>query len=213
MNGIHDMGGMQGLGALGYEENEPAFHEPWEGRVLALIRAAPSGFSRTYIEGIHAADYLRMSYYERWYTAFVTKLIDSGVVTRAELESGRAHPAAPRATPSMTPEMVHDLIFNPPKSEQDIELTPRFNVGDRVRGRNLNPTTHTRMPRYTRGRTGVVARDRGVFNLPDSQEALGDPRPQHVYLIRFTARELWGEKAPAHDSLGIDMWEDYLEPA
>jgi nitrile hydratase len=82
-----------------------------------------------------------------------------------------------------------------------------------VRGRNNNPTTHTRMPRYTRGKTGVVERDRGVFPLPDSEHVSAEPTPQHVYLIRFTAHELWGEDASAHDALYIDMWEDYLEPA
>jgi nitrile hydratase len=54
---------------------------------------------------------------------------------------------------------------------------------------------------------------RGVFNLPDREHGAGETTPQHVYLIRYTARELWGDDAPAHDALYIDMWEDYLEPA
>jgi nitrile hydratase len=213
MNGIHDMGGMQGLGELRYEENEPMFHESWEGRVFALIRAMQVGSLRPYIERIPAVDYLRMSYYERWYTAFVTRLIESGVVTRAEVENGQADPAAVKGTPLVTPAVARELLFRTPRTEQDLELTPRFHVGDRVRGRNIHPTTHTRMPHYTRGKTGVVERDRGVFNLPDSEGVSTEPKPQHVYLIRFTVRELWGEDAPAHDALYIDMWEDYLEPA
>jgi nitrile hydratase beta subunit len=213
MNGIHDMGGMQGLGEIGYKESEPMFHEAWEGRVFALIQAMRVRGLRPYIESIPAADYLRMNYHDRWYTAFVTKLIEQGVVTRDEVERGRADPAAAKATPVVTPAVARELLFRTRKTEQDIELTPRFHVGDRVRGRNINLTTHTRMPRYTRGKTGVVARDRGVFNLPDSEEVSGEPKPQHVYLIHFSAQELWGEEAPAHDSLYIDMWEDYLEPA
>jgi nitrile hydratase beta subunit len=213
MNGIHDMGGMQGLGELRYEENEPMFHEAWEGRVFALIRAMQVGSLRPYIERIPAADYLRMSYYERWYTAFVTRLIERGVVTRAEVENGQADPASMKGTPMVTSAVARELLFRTPRTEQDIELTPRFHIGDRVRGRNIHPTTHTRMPRYTRGKTGVVERDRGVFNLPDSEGVSGEPKPQHVYLIRFTARELWGEDAPAYDALYIDMWEGYLEPA
>ncbi len=82
-----------------------------------------------------------------------------------------------------------------------------------MRGANLNTPTHTRMPRYTRGRIGVVERDRGVFALPERDVYFLDPKPQHVYLVRFTARELWGESAPARDSLYIDLWEDHLEPA
>jgi nitrile hydratase len=213
MNGIHDMGGMQGLGEIGYKENEPIFHAPWEGRVHALVQAMRSGGLRPYIERIPAAEYLRMSYYERWYTALVTRLIERGIITRAEVERGQADPAAVQATPALTPAVARELLFSPPREEQDIELTPRFRVGDGVRGRNIHPTTHTRMPRYTRGRRGVVERIRGVFNLPDSEQVSGEPKPQHVYLIRFTARELWGEEAPAPDSLYIDMWEDYLEPA
>jgi nitrile hydratase beta subunit len=207
MNGIHDMGGMQGLGELRYEENEPMFHEPWEGRVFALIRAMQVGSLRPYIERIPAADYLRMSYYERWYTAFVTRLIESGVVTRAEVESGQADPASVKGTPLVTPEVARELLFRTPRTEQDIELTPRFQVGDRVRGRNIHPATHTRMPRYTRGRTGIVERDRGVFNLPDSEGVSTEPKPQHVYLIRFTAHELWGVDASAHDSL-YSRWRE-----
>ena len=213
MNGSHDMGGMHGLGEIGYQAQEPIFHAAWEGRVLALIRAMHMSSLRPYIEHIPAADYLRMSYYERWYTAFVTQLIEKGIVTRAEVESGRADPAAGRATPAITPAVARELLFRTPREEQDIALTPRFHVGDGVRGRNMHPTTHTRIPRYTRGRAGVVERLRGVFHLPDSEHGAGEPRPQHVYLVRFTARELWGENAPGHDALYIDMWEDYLDPA
>jgi nitrile hydratase len=151
MNGVHDMGGMQGLGEIGYKESEPAFHEPWEGRVFALIRAMQVGGLRPYIESIPASDYLQMNYYERWYTACVTQLIERGVLTRAEVESGRADPASVKAIPVVTPAVARELLFRTPQTEQDIELTPRFHVGDRVRGRNIHPTTHTRMPRYTRG--------------------------------------------------------------
>ena len=154
-----------------------------------------------------------MSYYERWYTALVTQLIESGVVTPIEVERGRADPESMKATPAITPAVARELLFRTPKTEQHIELTPRFHVGDRVRGRNIHPTTHTRMPRYTRGKTGVVARDRGVFILPDSEQESAESKPQHVYLIHFRAHELWGERTSAHDSLYIDMWEDYLEPA
>ena len=213
MNGIHDMGGMQGLGEIGYRENEPGFHEPWEVRLWALVQAVRSGVLRPYIESIPAADYLRMSYYERWYTALVERMIERGVVTRSEVETGRADPASVKATPALTPSLARELPFRTPKTEQDIELTPRFHVGDRVRGRNIHPTKHTRMPRYTRGKTGVVERDRGVFNLPDSEHVSPESQPQHVYLIHYTAHELWGEEASTHDSLYIDMWEGYLEPA
>ena len=212
MNGIHDMGGMQGLGEIGYSENDLGFHEPWELRIFALVQATRLGGLRPYIESIPAAEYLRMNYYERWYTALVERIIEKGVLTQSEVDSGRAGPASAKATPVLTSSLARERLFRTPKTEQDIELTPRFRVGDRVRSRNIHPTTHTRMPRYTRGKTGLVERDRGVFNLPDSEDVSSESQPQHVYMTRFGARELWGEEASTHDSLYIDMWEDYLEP-
>jgi nitrile hydratase beta subunit len=214
MNGIHDMGGMQGMGELHYEEeSEYGFHEPWEGRVHAMMAGLGMfGGFRLELESIPAEEYLRMSYYERWYIALSEQLINYGLVTREEIESGRPGPGSAKSTPALSPAEASDLPFRTFKSELEIEVIPRYQVGDPVRGRNMNPETHTRMPRYTRGKNGVVQRDRGVFALPDTKEYNLDPRPQHVYLIRFEARELWGEVAPAQDSLYIDMWEDYLEP-
>ena len=213
MNGIHDMGGMQGLGEIGYKESAPGFDEPWEIRLFALVQAVRSRSLRTEIERIPASNYLSMGYYERWYTALVNQIVERGTVTRAEVDSGRADADSAKATPALTPDIAREVLFRSPKTEQDVELTLRFHIGESVRGRNINPATHTRMPRYTRGKTGVVERDRGVFNLPDNEATSAEPRPQHVYLIRYAGRELWGEEAPPNDSVYIDMWEDYLEPA
>ncbi len=213
MNGIHDMGGMQGLGELHYEETEPVFHEPWEGRVRAMMAAlGVMGGFRVPLESIPAADYLRMSYYERWLVALTEQIIRYELATRTEIERGRPDPGSVKATPTLTPAEAREILFRTYQSELEIEVAARFEVGDSVRGRNMHPTTHTRMPRYTRGKTGTVERDRGVFALPDNEVYNLDPKPQHVYLIRFTARELWGEEASVQDSLYIDMWEDYLEP-
>ena len=101
MNGIHDMGGMHGMGPVEPETNEPTFHEPWEGRVFALLgglgrwgRGRNWGNFRFELESIPAADYLRMSYYERWFTVLVYRLVRTNLVTAAELESGEADTAA-----------------------------------------------------------------------------------------------------------------------
>jgi nitrile hydratase beta subunit len=216
MIGIHDMGGMEGMGELGYEVNEPTFHAEWEGRVLAIhaaTRVYRRGPLRPTIEIIPAKDYLRMSYYERWLMALIGQVIERGLATRAEIERGNADAGSEKATPALTLGDASETLFRTPQSELDIEVEERFQVGERVRVRNLHSTTHTRMPRYTRGRVGIVERDRGVFALPDNEVYFLDPKPQHVYLVRFTARELWGEEAPEHDKLYLDMWEDYLEPA
>jgi nitrile hydratase len=215
MNGIHDMGGMQGLGELEYQKNEPVFKAVWEGRVEALRPALAAHGKwrglRTEIELIPAADYLRMSYYQRWLTALIERIRKSGLATRAEIESGTAASESVKGTPAVTAATARETLLRTPQTTLNIGVAARFRVGQRVRGRNLHPTTHTRMPGYTRLRAGVVERDRGVFALPDHEVYFLDSKPQHVYLVRFSARELWGEGAPARDALYVDMWEDYLE--
>jgi nitrile hydratase len=79
--------------------------------------------------------------------------------------------------------------------------------------RNLNPAGHTRLPRYARGRRGVVQADHGVFIFPDTSAHGQGPRPQRVYSVRFAARELWGPDASARDALYLDLWDEYLDPA
>jgi len=217
MNGIHDMGGMDGMGDIGYEENAPAFSEAWEVRVQALHAATGpfrGGPLRPTIEEIPAADYLGMTYYERWLTALINRLVQSGLVTLEEIENGRLDPELETAAISaLPPAAAVATLRRTPQTELDLDVAARFEIGESVRGRNIHPPRHTRMPRYTRGKTGVVERDRGVFALPDNETYGLDERPQHVYLVKFAARELWGDTASALDSIYIDMWEDYLEPA
>jgi len=213
MNGIHDMGGMDGMGPIDPEPNEPVFHEPWEGRVYAMfLNIRPWARGRNWPNGRYAqeslptAEYLRMSYYERWFTMLVQLLLRSDLVTQSELDSGESDPSRP--LPVLHPEPAGVAADAP-------NVSPRFRPEQTVRARNLHPPGHTRLPRYTRGKRGMVVRDHGVFPLQDtdtSGQRLGN-RPQHVYLVRFQGRELWGDRAAARDSVYVDLWEDYLEPA
>ena len=218
MNSVHDMGGMDGFGAVAPEENEPVFHEPWEARVFALImfgmarwvRGRNSGNLRFELERLPPAAYLRMSYYERWLAVAVGQLLKLGLVTAAELETGHADPDLP--PPTLLASSDADAVGS---GLLELDLTPRFGVGDAVRARNLHPRGHTRLPRYTRGKRGSVIRDNGVYALQDTDEA-GRPRghnPQHVYTVRFKGEELWGDRATLRDVVYVDLWEDYLEPA
>ena len=216
MNGIHDMGGMDGFGPVVHEENEPVFHHRWEGRVYALTRLVkPWGRGRDWpgfrfvLESIPPADYLRMSYYERWFHMMTTRLLVSGLLTGPELEAGRADPEAPQ--PDLLPATAGSLGFG----LLDRDVPARFVVNEGVRARNLNPRGHNRLPRYARGRLGTVVEDYGVYALQDSDEngRLPLDTPQHVYSVRFEAKELWGERAGARDAVYVDLWEEYLEPA
>jgi nitrile hydratase beta subunit len=228
MNGIHDMGGMHGMGPIDPEKNEPVFHESWEGRVYAITRLLRAGGgrqnldnSRYLIESLPPAEYLRMSYYERWLARLLKQIVALGVVTPAELESGRplddarGRPAAEStvATPAVTAAMVPAIVARRDSARRDAAVDPRFTVGQRVRARNINPTGHTRLPRYARGKQGVIGRDHGVFVFPDTNAQFLGEQPQHLYSVRFTARELWGEQASARDFIHLDMWDDYLERA
>jgi nitrile hydratase len=212
MNGIHDMGGMQDMGAVQPERNEPVFHEHWEGRAFALFLASgnllPSGLSvRFAIEQIPPADYLRMSYFERWVVALENLMLKAGILTRAEIESGKPATDSPKAKPALIAAMVQQMLSQTPASSQNLNVRPRFEVNQRVRARNMNPTGHTRLPRYVRGRVGTIVQDQGVFGLEDTNATTldGKEQLQHVYTVRFAARELWGEQASPKDAVYIDM--------
>jgi nitrile hydratase len=113
---------------------------------------------------------------------------------------------------ALTPEMVPGLVAAGASSKVDKDIAPKFKEGDKVRAKNVNPITHTRLPRYVRGKTGVVVHDHGVFVFNDTNAHAKGQNPQRVYNVRFTAQELWGGAASARDTLHIDMFEDYIEP-
>jgi len=219
MNGVHDMGGMHGMGPIAPEPNEPVFHQRWEARVYALNRAV--GFhakwnidaGRHSRERIPPADYLRMSYYEKWLAGLIMLLQESGLATEVELESGRPGPGTVKAAPALTSQKVAEVVAARGTFERPVNTPPRFAVGERVRAKKINPTGHTRLPRYARGNLGVVDRIHGAHVFPDSNAHFRGENPQHLYSVRFSARELWGEGAAARDAVYIDLWEDYLEPA
>jgi nitrile hydratase beta subunit len=219
VNGVHDMGGMHGMGSIALEVDEPVFHEDWEARTIALTRAAAAcgkwniDAQRHSLERIPAAEYLHMSYYERWLAGLVTLLTERGLVTRDELASGRPASGAVTATPPLTEEKVAPLFARGRWFERPVNAPPRFAIGESVRARKINPTGHTRLPRYARGNVGVVDRIHGAHVFPDSNADFFGEKPQHLYSVRFSARELWGEEAAARDAVYIDLWEDYLEPA
>jgi nitrile hydratase beta subunit len=214
MNGIHDMGGMDNMGPLEVEPDEPVFHQPWEGRVYGLLMSWGSwgqwrewGSFRYALEQIDPADYLSWSYYEKWFAAHESKALETGIVTTSELAAGSADPAAPEPTLS---------AYSPPSlgsRKLDIDLEAGFKRGDLVRTRQLNPVGHIRLPRYVRDKIGEVVSDNGVYALQDTDEfgvRLGNT-PQHVYTVKFDARELWGDRGHARDVIHVDLWESYLE--
>lgn len=218
MNSIHDLGGMDNIGPLNIEQDEPVFHADWErktfGLTLAVLAtgACPVDEIRHMSELIPPADYLTFKYYEKWLRGLEFMLLKKNLVTEQELESGRAE-AGPAGLEAAAPETLQHIMNNRLPAFVDVELEPKFKAGDEIIAKNINPLGHTRLPRYIRGKRGEVEMDHGVFLLPDAN-AHGEPeRPQHVYGVRFSVQELWGEDAPAGDSVHIDLFDDYMDLA
>ena len=209
MDGIHDLGGMRGFGAIEVEADEPTFHGRWEFLAFA-INAIAISVHQTYnvdeyrhaIERMRPLHYLGASYYERTLTGSATLLVEKGVVTREELEE-RAGGAFPLSQP------VAEFTSGDPDALKET----RFAVGDRVRVRNMHPVGHTRVPRYVRGARGEVVHVAPAFPFPDAAAHGLPARSEPTYHVLFDASELWSDDADSHGSVIVDLWQTYLEPA
>jgi nitrile hydratase subunit beta len=219
MNGVHDMGGTHGFGPIEPEPGEPVFHHRWEARAFALRMACGAlgkwniDIARHATERMPPEEYLRATYYERWFAGLNKLLLESGLVTKSEIQSGKSENSAPTGLVAFAPEKVEAAVRNGKNYRVDQPVVPGFTAGALVVTRNINPTEATRLPRYARGKRGFIEHDYGVFIFPDSNAARLGPKPQHLYSVRFSASELWGSDANSIDSVRLDLWEDYLDSA
>jgi nitrile hydratase beta subunit len=219
MDGIHDMGGMDGFGKVEPEPNEPVFHESWEGRVLAMSRVmGASGawnidMGRYGIEILPPETYLASSYYKKWFLRLENLLLERGLIDADEVTAGHAlRPGKTLKRGTFTAADVEPALrrgaFGRPA-----QAAARFQTGDRVRARNIHPRTHTRLPRYVRGHVGVVERLHGAHVFPDMAVLGQGDDPQWLYTVCFEAPELWGADADPTVKISIDAFEPYLELA
>jgi nitrile hydratase beta subunit len=217
-NSIHDMGGMHGFGPVVPERHEPVFHARWEGRVLAMQRAI--GYARLWtidagrasLEALPPLDYLGSSYYRRWFLGLESRLVRHQLVGADEIAAGHALRPGIRLNRKLLAADV-EQVLNRGHYARPAPAPARFKEGDRVRAKNLNPTTHTRLPRYARGKLGTVEAVRGCHVFPD-QAALGaGDDPQWLYAVVFAGRELWGDDADPTLTVSIEAFEPYLVPA
>ncbi len=216
MDGIHDMGGMDGFGKVEVEQNEPPFHEKWEGRVMAMQRAMGYAgawhidHARYAQERLAPNIYLDASYYQKWALAMERNVVERGLAGADELEAGHALRPGKSLPRKFTPEMAANLTrgsyFRP------AQAGARFKPGDRVRTKNIHPLTHTRLPRYARDKAGVIERCHGCHMFPDSVASnLGD-NPQWLYTVVFDGRDLWGPDSDPALTVSIEAFEPYLDP-
>ena len=218
MDGIHDMGGMDGFGKVVPEPNEPPFHAPWEGRVLAMQRALGYAgtwqidISRAAQERLPPQVYLKVSYYQRWELAMESNLVERGFAGADEIAAGHAlREGKPRKRTLTAPVVLEGMTRG--SFFRQAQAPARFKPGDRVRTRNIHPPTHTRLPRYARGRVGVIERAHGCHAFPDAVATDKGDNPQWLYTVVFDGRELWGPEADAGVKVSIDAFEPYLDPA
>ena len=217
MNGVHDMGGMDGFGTVKPEENEPVFHAEWEGRALAMNRAM--GFtsawngdiSRYAKEIIRPDEYLGSSYYKRWIIGLEWMVVDNGLVGTDELAAGHALRPGEPLKRKLTPDQL-DTALSRGSYDRPARAPAAFKIGDRVRMRNVHPKGHTRLPRYVRGHVGVIERVHGCHVFPDVHASPSrEEDPQWLYTVAFEGRELWGDAADPTLRISVDAWEPYLE--
>jgi nitrile hydratase beta subunit len=216
MNGVHDMGGMHGFGPIEVEPGEPVFHAVWEGRVLAMSRAMAYtrafniDMARYSREALPAATYLGSSYYRRWQLAMERLFQQLDLLGLDELTAGRALRPGRQLSRKLRPDDVERSVSHG-EYARPATASPLFAIGDTIRTRNINPPSHTRLPRYARGRAGVIESIRGCHVFPDSTVVGRGEDPHWLYTVVFEARELWGDGADATVKVSIEAWEPYLE--
>jgi nitrile hydratase subunit beta len=217
-NSIHDMGGMHGFGPVVAEPGEPPFHARWEGRVLGLQRAM--GFpglwtidaARASLEALPPLDYLASSYYRRWFLGLRSRLLARGLVGEDELAAGHSLRAGPELPRTLTAADVEKTMVRGDFA-RPTNTPARFAAGDKVHTKNRNPATHTRLPRYARGKTGIVEAVRGCHVFPDTAALGAGDSPQWLYTVVFSGRDLWGDDADPAVKVSIEAFEPYLDPA
>jgi nitrile hydratase subunit beta len=219
MNGVHDMGGMDGFGKVEVEQNEPPFHEKWEGRVLAMQRAMGYAgawhidHSRFAQERLPPHVYLGASYYQRWALAMEKNVVERGYATAEEMAAGHSlRPGDKTLKRKLTPDVIQQGLTRSSFYRQQ-QGPPRFKVGDRVRTKNIHPATHTRLPRYARDKVGIIQMQHGCHMYPDSVAVDQGDNPQWLYTVVFEGPELWGPEADPTVKISIDAFEPYLDPA
>ena len=221
MNGVHDMGGMQGFGRVMPEANEPLFHAPWESRAMAItVAMGASGqwnidLARSARESLPPSIYMSSSYYEIWIRALEHLTLERGMVTAGELTSGHMQEPPRPVARVLKLDTVDAALAAGSPTLRKADSSARFALGQRVRARNIHPQGHTRLPRYVRGHTGTVFMVHGAHLYPDSHVDRALPpfntHAEWLYTVVFEGQTLWGEDADPQVQVSVDAWEPYLE--
>lgn len=221
----HDLGGKSHFARVPRSDGDALFTSEWERKVFGMTFATlaqgiyNTDENRYARESMDPSEYSASSYWALWFAALETNLVDKGIVVFDEIDErarmideGRAPPRAHAPNPDLI-RKVKAAIFGGASPARAASAPPRFAVGQRVRTKVIESRGHTRLPGYVQGRAGVVERVCGSYVYPDTNAHLRGENPQHVYTVRFPARELWGEAAEPNVTVTVDAWEPYLECA
>lgn len=216
MNGVHDMGGMECFGPINPDAEEPLFHAEWEKRVLAMtVCMGAAGewnldqgrFAR---ESLPPVDYLSIGYYRIWLTALERMLVQRNLVSVPELENSAViDPAKPTRRVLKGNDVEKVLLAGAPV-DRIATQTARFSEGDAVQIINEHKTTHTRLPGYIKGHTGIVHKVHGCHVFADDNSLGTGENPQWLYNIKFKAQDLWGQARSQAADVHVDCWEPYM---
>lgn len=225
MDGVHDLGGRNGMGPIEQEEDEPYFREEWEKKVFGMLPLTMGQEMynldefRHAIERMEAAHYLSSSYYEHWLSAIETLLVEKEIISEEELQerleevenAENPEEVIPEREDQELTETMLELIESGASTMRE-NGEPKFEEGDKVRVKNIHPEGHTRCPQYVRRAEGTIAEVLGTFILPDAHAHGKGENPEPVYSVSFDGEELWSEEyADSNETLYIDLWESYLE--
>ena len=218
MNGVHDMGGMHGFGPIVREANEPLFHAPTGRRASAPWQDLPG------------PGYFNSRCLPLWHRAHGASALSAGAVLRAlarrstQPDRGGLHDqrrtrgSGPICFASIPMPRCRASAAGAPRAESpasaDLATACVALHGWRGRSDAQCPPDRPHPAAALRARqAGRHPRLHGPQIFPDTNaHGLGE-HPQPLYNVRFDARELWGESAEPRQTVSLDLWESYLEPA
>ena len=225
MSRVHDMGGRFGDSVIMPEaEDDLVFYEEWHGRALAITLAAGAlgkwniDISRHARECLSPVDYASMSYYEKWMAGLAGLLVDTNILSREELEQGRAIGSSNLTAKRMDANKVAGVLASGGPADRPSDVPVFYNVGEMVQTRKINGNRHvngghTRLPSYAVGAVGRIVMIHGAHILPDSSaHNLGDAA-EPLYAVAFSASELWANPEHPKDEVVLDLWQSYLSGA
>ena len=203
MDGVHDLGGVNGFGPVEIEVGEPVWHESWEPIAYAAIFVGAGTLNaftidelRHAIERMEPRHYFASTYYERIVTGVATLFVEKGILTGEDLEH-RAGGPFPLARP-------------PSEGESARSEAQSFEIGQRVRVRTSTFRGHTRVPKYVRGKLGTILHVAPPFPFAGSAGHGMSAKSEPTYHVKFDSRDLWSD-TPENSTVVVDLWESYLE--